>query len=174
LPTTISCTSWLQTCALTPGLLLHQSRDIDFILILFSFFVEDLGICYNLIATLEGTYQVSLDWSFARYFRLTLGLDYTMHSTSNISMPGYMEGTLQCLQHLAPIKPEHAPHPWQCPHDGAKTQFVTPPDASTPVLDSTDKLSIHGVLGTLLFYARAIDRPRHRFHSAHCHWQACH
>ncbi|MFY8062379.1 MAG: hypothetical protein ACOVN2_01595, partial [Usitatibacteraceae bacterium] len=71
-------------------------------------------------------------------------------------MPGYVERALQRFQHPAPHTPEHAPHPWQRPNYGAKTQFATLPDPA-PALDAADKLRILEVLGTLLFYARAID-----------------
>ncbi|KAI2503406.1 Reverse transcriptase (RNA-dependent DNA polymerase) [Fragilaria crotonensis] len=46
--------------------------------------------------------------------------------------------------------------PWQKPNYGAKTQFAIVPDDAT-ALDATDKRRILEVLGTLLFYARAID-----------------
>ena len=54
------------------------------------------------------------------------------------------------------FRPEHAPHSWQRPNYGAKTQFAVAPDES-PSLDAADKTRILEVLGTLLFYARAID-----------------
>ncbi|KAI2495038.1 Reverse transcriptase (RNA-dependent DNA polymerase) [Fragilaria crotonensis] len=71
-------------------------------------------------------------------------------------MPGYIERALLRFQHIAGRSPEHSPHPWQRPNYGAKTQFATLPDA-TPTLDAADKTRILEVLGTLLFYARAID-----------------
>jgi hypothetical protein len=142
---------------LTPGLWRHQTRDL-----VFSLVVDDFGIRYtdiadaeHLIATLEGAYQVSLDWSGARYCGLSLHWDYA-NRTCDISMPGYVERALQRFQHPAPHTPEHAPHPWQRPNYGAKTQFATLPDPA-PALDAADKLRILEVLGTLLFYARAID-----------------
>ena len=71
-------------------------------------------------------------------------------------MPGYIDHVLARFQHSAGRSPEHAPHPWQRPNYGAKTQFAALPD-ETPALDATDKTRILEVLGTLLFYARAID-----------------
>jgi hypothetical protein len=53
-------------------------------------------------------------------------------------------------------KAEHAPHPWQRPTFGTKTQFALAPNEA-PALDAVDKTRILEVLGTLLFYARAID-----------------
>jgi len=74
-------------------------------------------------------------------------------------MPGYIERALRRFQHVPMHKAEHAPHPWQRPTDGAKTQFAPTPD-DAPALDAFDKTRILEVLGTLLFYARAIDSPR--------------
>ena len=71
-------------------------------------------------------------------------------------MPGYFSSTLQQFQHVAPSKPKHSPHPWQRPNYGAKLQFASAPDTTT-TLDASNKLRILEVLGTLLFYARAID-----------------
>jgi hypothetical protein len=143
--------------ALTPGLWTHMSRDI-----LFSLVVDDFGVRYtsqadadHLLATLQQHYQVSVDWAGTRYCGLTLAWDYTAR-TCDISMPGYIARALQRFQHVAPTKAEHAPHPWQRPTYGAKTQFATVPD-NAAALNATDKLRILEVLGTLLFYARAID-----------------
>jgi hypothetical protein len=143
--------------ALTPGLWTHKSRDI-----IFSLVVDDFGVRYttqadadHLISTLERHYQVSVDWTGARYCGLTLTWDYGRR-TCDISMPGYIARALQRFQHMPPAKPEHSPHPWQRPNYGAKTQFAAVPD-STDALNAADKLRILEVLGTLLFYARAID-----------------
>ena len=47
-------------------------------------------------------------------------------------------------------------HPWQKPNYGAKTQYALLPD-DTNSLNAADKTRILEVLGTLLFFARAID-----------------
>ena len=136
---------------LTPGHWRHTTRDI-----IFSLVVDDFGIRYtkrgdaeHLLATLEANYQVSRDWSGARYCVLTMQWDYA-ERTCDISMPGYIERALTRFQHSTPHKPEHSPHPWHRPNYGAKTQFAALPD-STPVLNAADKLRILEVLGTLLF-----------------------
>ncbi|KAI2498397.1 Reverse transcriptase (RNA-dependent DNA polymerase) [Fragilaria crotonensis] len=143
--------------ALTPGLWKHSSRDI-----VFSLVVDDFGIRYtsqadadHLITTLERHYQVSVDWTGTRYCGLTLTWDY-VRRTCDLSMPGYIARALQRFQHVAPPKPEHSPHPWQRPTYGAKTQFAPEPDTAV-ALDATDKTRILEVLGTLLYYARAVD-----------------
>jgi hypothetical protein len=48
------------------------------------------------------------------------------------------------------------PTPWKKPNYGAATQYAPDPDTS-PALDATDTKHLQEVLGTLLFYARAVD-----------------
>lgn len=140
-------------CALTPGLWRHDTRAI-----VFSLVVDDFGIRYtnradadHLLDTLKLAYEVSLDWTGTRYCGLTLKWDYSAR-TCDVPMPGYIERAL-CP---APLKKEHSPHPWQRPTYGAKTQYAPSPDES-PSVDAADKTRILEVLGTLLFYARAVD-----------------
>ncbi|KAI2496641.1 Reverse transcriptase (RNA-dependent DNA polymerase) [Fragilaria crotonensis] len=143
-------------CPLTHGLWRHTTRDV-----VFSLVVDDFGVRYtpgrrrSSHCNLKSAYEVSIDWTGARYCGLTLKWDYEKR-TCDISMPGYIERALLRFQHIAGRSPEHSPHPWQRPNYGAKTQFATLPDA-TPTLDAADKTRILEVLGTLLFYARAID-----------------
>ena len=144
-------------CPLTHGLWRHTTRDI-----VFSLVVDDFGVRYtkqadadHLIATLKANYDLSIDWTGSRYCGLTLKWDY-LNRTCDISMPGYIERALSRFQHKPHRSPEHSPHPWQRPNYGAKTQFAADPD-ETPALDAADKTRILEVLGTLLFYARAID-----------------
>ena len=71
-------------------------------------------------------------------------------------MPGYIERALQCFQHPAPTRAQHAPHTWIKPQYGAITQYAPSPDTS-PALDVKDKLRVQEVLGVLLYYGRAVD-----------------
>ena len=144
--------------AITPGLWRHDTRDI-----VFSLVVDDFGVRYtlqadadHLITTLQTCgYQVSTDWEGSRYVGLTLDWDYTAR-TCDISMPGYIARALQRFQHPTPPVPEHSPHPWQRPTYGATTQYAPPPDTSASIA-APDKLRLQEVLGTLLYYARALD-----------------
>jgi hypothetical protein len=132
---------------LTPGLWRHDTKKG----IVFSLVADNFGVRYtsrsdaeHLITTLETAYQVSTNWTGSRYCALTLKWEYDAR-ICDVSMPGYIERALHRFRHPTPTKPEHSPHPWQKPAFGAKTQFAR------------DKRRILEVLGTLLFYARAID-----------------
>jgi hypothetical protein len=143
----------------TPGLWTHDTRNIFFALVVDDFgvkHIEDTDDAKHLITALttEG-YSVSVDWDGKRYCGLTIDWDYTAR-TATLSMPGYVERALQRFQHPVPSKPEHAPHDWKPPQYGAKIQYAESPD-ETPYLDVADKKRVQEVLGTLLYYARAID-----------------
>ena len=74
-------------------------------------------------------------------------------------MPGYVNKCIRRFApHLATHPPpkQHAPHDWAKPNYGAKTQFASPPDASPP-LSKSAKTVVQEVVGTILYYARAIN-----------------
>ena len=140
-----------------PGLFLHKTRSISFTLC-----VDDFGIKYihktdidYLIDTIQQHYKVTIDWTGSNYLGLTLDWDY-INRTVDLSMPGYIEATLHRFQHPLPSKPQHSPHAWTAPTYGAATQWAIDADDSPP-LQSTDLKTLQQILGTLLYYARAID-----------------
>jgi hypothetical protein len=71
-------------------------------------------------------------------------------------MPGYIKAALHNYQHPAPSCPKHAPHTWNPPIYGAKTQFVNEATPS-PALSDKDFNKLQQLIGTLLYYARAVD-----------------
>jgi hypothetical protein len=71
-------------------------------------------------------------------------------------MPGYIKVTLHKYQSPAPACPEHAPHTWNPPIYGAKTQFVNEITTS-PTLSDKEFNKLQQLTGTLLYYARAVD-----------------
>jgi hypothetical protein len=70
-------------------------------------------------------------------------------------MPGYIARALQRFVHPTPERPEHAPHDYAAPTYGSRQQFAT--IVTSPAVDSKDTKPIQEVLGTLLYYARAVD-----------------
>jgi hypothetical protein len=142
---------------ITPGLWRHNTRPLAFTLV-----VDDFGIKYvdkadaqHLLDTLKLLYTASIDWDAKQYCGLTLDFDY-VNRTCDISIPGYIERALQRFEHSSPSRPQHAPHAWVKPVYGARMQYA-PSDDTSPALDAKDIKRVQEVLGTLLFYARAID-----------------
>jgi hypothetical protein len=71
-------------------------------------------------------------------------------------MPGYTKAALHKYQHAAPALPEHAPRTWNPPIYGAKTQFVRD-ETISPALSDKDVNKLQQLMGTLLYYAWAVD-----------------
>jgi hypothetical protein len=71
-------------------------------------------------------------------------------------MPGYIKAALHKYQHAAPARPEHAPYTWNPPIYGAKTQYVEDKTTS-PALSDKYINKLQQIMGTLLYYARAVD-----------------
>jgi hypothetical protein len=144
-------------CRHTPGLWRHKWRPV-----LFSLVVDDFGVKYvgkrhadHLVAALKDNYQISEDWEGKLYCGITLEWDYK-NRTVDLSMPGYIEAALHKYQHLKPQRKQHAPHRWERPIYGAKQQMAKPEDDS-PLLPPEKITLIQQIVGTLLYYARAVD-----------------
>jgi hypothetical protein len=141
----------------THGLWTHDTRPISF-----SLEVDDFGVKYvgrehaeHLMTCIKKNYNISSDWNCTSYCGLALDWDYT-NRTVDLSMPGYIKAALHKYQHPAPARPEHAPHTWNPPMYGAKTQFLSESTPS-PALSDKDVNKLEQLTGTLLYYARAVD-----------------
>jgi hypothetical protein len=144
-------------CPHTHGLWMHLHSDLQFTLVVDDFFIKytDRAQADTLLRVLEQKYVVKTDWTASRYIGLTIGWNYH-NRTADISMPGYVARALQRFEHPAPIKPEHSPHEWIAPLYGSRQQYAKTLDTA-PVVDAKTTTRIQQVLGTLLYYARAVD-----------------
>ena len=141
----------------TPGLWKHNSRPISFTLV-----VDDFGIKYTNIAdvhhlhnALRKQYEITTDMTGTLYCGLTLAWDYKRRYV-DVSMPGYIAKTLHRFNHPSPKRPQFSPHKWQRPIYGAAIQYAEE-DTTLPPLPPTEVTRIQQIVGTLLYYARAID-----------------
>ena len=73
-------------------------------------------------------------------------------------MPGYLNALLGRLQHVPKIYPQYSPHHYQPIVYGVKgtPQFATQP-ATSPELSQADTQRLQSAVGSLLYYARALD-----------------
>jgi hypothetical protein len=143
-------------CAVTPGLWADANSDLMFTLV-----VDDFGVKYTnkanvdrLLEVLQKEYKCSTDWTGSRYVGLALDWDYDK-GTCDISMPRYIERALTRFEHPTPTHKEHSPHPWTAPVYDSCQQYEQ--QDNTPFIDAKNKLRLQEVLGTLLYYARAVD-----------------
>jgi hypothetical protein len=71
-------------------------------------------------------------------------------------MPHYIREALHKFQHLTPSSPQDAPHDWRQPTYGTSIQYADNPDDS-PILPATSVTLVKNIVGTLLYYAIAVD-----------------
>jgi hypothetical protein len=142
----------------TPGLWYHKTRPISFTLV-----VDDFGVKYvgkehadHLIACLaKSKYKLTEDWKGNLYCGITLDWNYKMRHI-DISMPGYIKKKLHEYGHAHPTRLQTCPYSPEPKTYGAKAQSPIPNDDSKP-LDKKGILKIQKIVGSILYYARAVD-----------------
>ena len=144
-------------CKQTPGLWKHTSRHISFTLV-----VDDFGVKYtnkkdieHLIDHLKTDYELTEDWDGDLYCGIKLKWDYVAR-TLDISMPGYIIKQLQKYKHACPPRPQHCPYSPEPKRYGSDAQRPLPEDTSPP-LSKEDIKHVQRVIGSILYYARAVD-----------------
>ena len=71
-------------------------------------------------------------------------------------MQNYVTKALNKFQHPTPKRAQYAPYQWTCPNYGATKKLPTPLDTSPPIPEER-KRSIQKIIGTFLYYDRAVD-----------------
>ena len=71
-------------------------------------------------------------------------------------MPGFIERALLRFKHNKPTRAQHLPHCAAPTIYGAAQQLTPEPD-TTPLLDAAETKTVQEIIGTLLYYARAVD-----------------
>ena len=144
---------------LTDGLFKHKTRPT-----IFALCVDDFGVKYNsdddllhLQQTLKTYYDISVDKDGRNYCGLTLTWNY-QQGYVDISMPHYVTKALKKFNHPHPLRPQHAPHKWTQPAYGQKVQYAREP-THFDKLDTNGKRRIQSIVGTFLYYGRAVEQP---------------
>jgi hypothetical protein len=87
------------------------------------------------------------------------GIDITWNyqtRTCRLTMHNYIADVLCKFNHPRPKKPQHAPHAHRPITYGATEQFL-PDDDTSPLLDADGIKRIQAIVGSLLYYAHAVD-----------------
>ncbi len=141
----------------TPGLWKHTTRPTQFTLT-----VDDFGVKYvgkdnaqHLIDALRKHYEVEEDWTGKLYCGISLQWDYERRHV-DISMPGYVDKLLARFNHEPPSKPQHSPHAAPLRLFGLDAQKPVEHD-NLPVLLPDRIKRIQQIIGTIMYYARAVD-----------------
>ena len=124
--------------------------------------MDNFGVKYigaehvqHLLQVLRQDYEIEEDWEGTRYLGITIDWDYKKREV-HLSMPGYVEKALARFGHKIPEEPQHQPHKHTIPSYGATIQYAKPADASR-LLSKEEKKYIQQVIGTFLYYGRAVD-----------------
>jgi hypothetical protein len=122
--------------------------------------VDDFGIksvgrenAEHLMASIRKKYEISSDWTSSAYCRLKKDWDYA-NGTVDLYIPVYINTALHTYQHTTPAHEEHAPHKWNPPVYGAKTQYIEEAEDS-PSLSPKDVNCLQQLGVTLLYHSRA-------------------
>ncbi len=140
----------------TPGLFRHESRPVWFNLAVDNFGIKYIGEdnlqhlydalhkeTYDIVEDRVGNLYIDLSWHYDK------GYVY-------LSMPKYVMKQLTRYAHPAPVKPQHCPFSPNPITYGKDNQATTSADDS-PLLDDATKKRIQQVVGSFLYYARAVN-----------------
>ena len=141
---------------LVPGLWRHQTRPIQFTLV-----VDDFGVKYvgkehadHLKHVLEEHYKVTADWAGERYVGIHMKWNYTKRQV-HLHMPDYVKKALIQFGHQQ-TKKQNQPFPHTPIQYGTKKQYAKERSQSPP-LSPQDKRFVQQVCGKFLFLGRAVD-----------------
>ncbi len=129
---------------------------------MFTLVINDFGGKYvnkadvkHLLESLQATYKLTADWTGDLYCGITLGWDYDKRYV-DISMPGYIKKKLQEYGHVVPNRLQSCPYAPEPKQFGVTVQAPAPPD-NTPRLNDAGIKQVQKIVGSIIFYARAID-----------------
>ena len=141
----------------TIGMWKHNTRQTKFCLC-----VDDFGIKYysdddahHLLTALQKNYAVTVDKEGKNFCGLKIDWHYDDNYV-DINMPNYVSDALHRFQHPAPVYPQYSPHQHNPINYGERRQYAAAPDQSE-LLDKKGTTRVQSVVGTFLYYARAID-----------------
>ena len=141
----------------TPGLFTHKTRPIWFTLV-----VDDFGVKYvgkehanHLMSVLKEFYDVEEDWTGSLYCGITLDWHYEDRYL-DIFLPNYVQKQLLKYKWNPPKRPQYCPFNPAPVNYGKKSNIIIP-EPDSPPLSKEGKTYIQQVVGSFLYYARAID-----------------
>jgi hypothetical protein len=139
------------------GLWRHTWRPLQFCLIVDDFGVEYVSIeHFNfLLELLEKFHGVQCNMASDKLAGIAIQWDYP-GKRCRLSMPRYIDNLLLMFKHPRLLKPRLSPYTCLPISYSTKTQFLPDEDISE-LLDDACKHRIQGIIGSLLYYACAVD-----------------
>jgi hypothetical protein len=109
----------------------------------------------HLIASIKKNYSLTKDWAGDLYCGIKLEWDY-VNCTVDTLMPSYVKKKLQEYGHIKPQKLQSCPYSPEPKKFDTEAQAPLPPDTS-PKLNTKGIKRVQHIVGSILYYVRAID-----------------
>jgi hypothetical protein len=139
-----------------PCLFRHATNGVTFVLV-----VDDFGIKFrnaadrdHLLTTLRMLYKITVDIEDPMYLGMTIKHDKAAQ-TITCSMLGYKDKVLARFRAWAGTRTAKSPGVYTAPQYGAKVQYAL--DDDTDPLSAADTKTLQEIVGSMLYYARAVD-----------------
>ena len=100
--------------------------------------------------------DITQEWNGSLYSGITLNWDYKA-GILDIYMPVYVKESLHKFHHPTPSWPHHSPHQWNPPNNESTAPQMAHQDPESSKLAPTESNTMQQVVGTFLYYVRAID-----------------
>ena len=111
------------------------------------------------MTALRSAYEITVDTTGKNFCGLKLHWNYAQGFV-DISMPDYVSKALIKLGRIPSTTPQHSPHHWVPITYGKKIQNA-PVEDTSPLLPEMKIRHIQRIVGSFLYYARAIDNTIH-------------
>ena len=126
--------------------------------------VDNFGIEYihkldtnHLLPALQQSYTVTTERTGIKFAGINIKWYYT-NCTAHTFMDGNITNVRTRFSHPDPKKSEHLPHKHKAITYGAKEQYTDTEINTSPMLDAIGIKKVQGIIGALLYYARAVDK----------------
>ena len=141
----------------TPGLWRHSHRPIAFTFVVDDFGIksEDVRHITHFINALRDLYTITAYPTSSLYYGMTLEWNYAKKYV-DVSMPGYVTNTLHIFRHTTLSKLQYSPFKFIRLNYGSMVQYA-PETNISQLLSASGKTCVQQIVGTFLYYARAID-----------------
>ncbi len=143
-------------CQHKPGLGCHLWQNITFCQVVddFDIKVTNMHNMDHLIKALKEHFTVAVDMTGSLFCGIHLTWNYMLRHV-DCHLPGYINKALTKYQHPKPVSPQHAPYKAAPIQYGARVQRMEV-DTTLPLTPKEIK-RVQDIIGTLLYYARAVD-----------------
>ena len=150
---------FLQTA--TPCLFRHRTRDITFALVVDDFLIryKDIDDLHHFTTCLSELFHIKVYPECVSFLGFTIDYNRTARTLS-ISYPSYIPDLLTRLQ-IPNLKTRKSPCVYVPPVFGSSKPQVNTEDDSPPAT-AADKAQLQIIVGSILYYARAVDATSKR------------